>query len=159
MKNAGNRWYTDRKIETVRYPAENREGHCVRTDHPERAQKASLIVTDAGPLVTLASAGALDTLLLPGIRVVIPDMVRVEVIRHLDKPVAQEISEWIRKNEPEKVYVGTTEVFDVFAKLLLVDPHAKSRSRGEQAALEILVREISRSQKNICILLFAIPKR
>jgi len=33
------------------------------------------------PLVTLAVAGALDALFLPGLRVVIPDMVRFEVTR------------------------------------------------------------------------------
>ncbi len=35
----------------------------------------ALIVTDAGPLITLAVADALDTLLLLGARVIIPDMI------------------------------------------------------------------------------------
>lgn len=116
--------------------------------------KVSIIVTDAGPLVTLAVAGALDTLLLPGLRVVIPDMVRFEVTRHLDKPGAQEILDWIRKNEPEKVYVGTTETFDEFEILLNANPRARSRSRGEEAASEILSRELAKSTSKIGILLF-----
>ena len=42
--------------------------------------KLSLIVTDSGPLITLAVAGALDVLFLPGLPVIVPDMVRHEVI-------------------------------------------------------------------------------
>ena len=116
--------------------------------------KASIIVTDASPLVTLAIAGALDTLLLPGLRVIIPDMVRFEVTRHLDKPGAQEILDWVRKNEPEKVYVGTTETFDEFEILLNANPRARSRSRGEESASEILYRELAKSNDRIGILLF-----
>ena len=116
--------------------------------------KASIIVTDAGPLVTLAVAGALDTLLLPGLRVVIPDMVRFEVTRHLDNPGAQEILDWVRKNEPEKGYVGTTETFDEFEILLNANPRARSRSRGEESASEILSRELAKSNDWIGILLF-----
>lgn len=48
----------------------------------------ALIVTDAGPLITLAVAGALDTLKLLAARVVIPDMVHFEVVRHAGKPGA-----------------------------------------------------------------------
>ncbi|MHB8370081.1 MAG: hypothetical protein ACYDBP_10450 [Leptospirales bacterium] len=116
--------------------------------------KATIIVTDAGPLVTLSVAGALDTLLLPGLRVIIPDMVRFEVTRHLDKPGAQEILDWIRKNEPEKVYVGTTEIFDEFEVLLKTNPKTRSRSRGEASASEILSRELAKSNDKIGILLF-----
>ncbi len=37
--------------------------------------RISLIVTDAGPLITLALAQALDTLLLLNVPVIVPDMV------------------------------------------------------------------------------------
>ena len=116
--------------------------------------KASIIVTDAGPLVTLAVAGALDTLLLPGLPVVIPDMVRFEVIRHLDKPGAQEILDWVRKNEPEKVYIGTTETYEEFEILRNANPRTRSRSRGEESSSEILSREMAKSNDRIGILLF-----
>ena len=116
--------------------------------------KSSIIVTDAGPLVTLAVAGAIDTLLLPGLRVVIPDMVRFEVIRHLDKPVAQEILDWVRKNEPAKVYIGTTETYEEFEILRNTNPRTRSRSRGEESSSEILSREMAKSNDRIGILLF-----
>ena len=77
-------------------------------------KKFALIVTDASPLITLAIADALDLLLLPRLPVVIPDMVRYEVARNLAKPGAQQITSWIRDNEPTRVRVATTEVFDEF---------------------------------------------
>ena len=40
-----------------------------------------LIVTDASPLITLAAARALDCLLMPGVPVLIPDMVHAAVTR------------------------------------------------------------------------------
>ena len=63
----------------------------------------SIIVTDTGPLITLALADALDAILLPGLPVIIPDMVRFEVIQDLTKPGAQEIADWIRANDPDRV--------------------------------------------------------
>jgi predicted nucleic acid-binding protein len=48
--------------------------------------KISLIVTDASPLITLAVADALDILLMPEVKVIIPDRVNFEVIRHINKP-------------------------------------------------------------------------
>lgn len=71
-----------------------------------------LIVTDAGPLITLALAGSLDVLTQKdGIRVFVPDLIRFEVLRHIDKPGAFEIDQWIRSNEPDKVCVASTEEF------------------------------------------------
>ena len=51
----------------------------------------SLIVTDASPLMTLAAAGSLDVLLLSRQRVIVPDMVRYEIVRFPEKPGATEI--------------------------------------------------------------------
>ena len=52
----------------------------------------SLIVTDSGPLITLAVAQSLDSLLLPKLPIIVPDMVRFEVIRDISKPGAQEVA-------------------------------------------------------------------
>ena len=87
-------------------------------------KKFALIVTDASPLITLAIADALDLLLLPRLPVVIPDMVRYEVARNLAKPGAQQITSWIRDNEPTRVRVATTEVFDEFQIVLNSKPPA-----------------------------------
>lgn len=106
-------------------------------------KKISLIVTDASPLITLAIAGSLDVLLLPEIRVVIPDMVKFEVTRHSDMPGAQEVLDWIRENDMERVFVGNTEVFEEFVILHEHNPKIKSKGRGERAAGEILSRELA----------------
>lgn len=113
----------------------------------------SLIVTDSGPLITLAVADALDTLLRPNQRVLIPDMVRYEVTRHMDKPGAQAITQWIRDNEPDRVYCPTTEEFDEFLIILAAKPNAKTKGRGEKAAAEILERELAHGLE-VGILLF-----
>lgn len=106
-------------------------------------KKIALIVTDASPLITLSIAGELDTLLLPQIRVVIPDMVKFEVTRHIEKQGAAEVLEWIRKHEPVDVYVASTEVYDEFIVLFQHMSKVKSKGRGEQAASEVLGRGIS----------------
>lgn len=113
----------------------------------------TLIVTDASPLITLAVADELDTLLLPGVLVIIPDMVRFEVTRYIGKPGAQKILDWIRANESEMVSVRSTEVFEEYEKLLTIDPATKSKSRGEESAGEILSRELERGA-DAAILLF-----
>ncbi len=51
-------------------------------------RRFALIVTDSGPLITLAVAQSLDALLLPGLPVMVPDMVRFEVIRDMSTPGA-----------------------------------------------------------------------
>jgi hypothetical protein len=45
---------------------------------PEGDIRAKLIVTDTGPLITLAAADVLDYLLYPGVPVYIPDAVLYE---------------------------------------------------------------------------------
>lgn len=106
----------------------------------------SLIVTDSGPLITLAAGEALDALLLPGLPVIIPDMVRFEVIRDLDKPGAREVADWIRANEPRRVRIASTEVFEEFEVLRGVNPSTKTKDRGEQAAAEVLARELETAE-------------
>ena len=114
----------------------------------------SLIVTDAGPLITLALAGELDVLICKqGIHVFIPDLIRFEVLRHIDKPGAREIDDWIRRREPEMVTVASTEEYQDFQLLLSLKPDARTRSRGEAAASEVLRRELSKGDR-IGILLF-----
>ena len=113
----------------------------------------SLIVTDSGPLITLALAGSLDLLFLPNLPVIVPDMVRHEVIQDLSKPGAGLVAEWIRHSDPHKLSVGPTEVFEEFMLLKSMNPATKTKNRGEQAAAEVLGRELE-SQDFGAILLF-----
>lgn len=56
--------------------------------------RVSLIVTDAGPLITLAMAQALDTLLLLNVPAIVPDMVEYDVASHVDKPDTVAAASW-----------------------------------------------------------------
>lgn len=114
--------------------------------------RISLIVTDAGPLITLAIAGALDTLLLLNVPVIVPDMVEYEVVSHADKPGAREVMDWLALHR-DRVEIGETEVFDEFLALLALRPDLRSRGRGELAAGEVLARELLH-QVDAAILLF-----
>jgi len=100
----------------------------------------SLVVTDSGPLITLAVAGALDVLFLPGLPVIVPDMVRHEVIADLSKPGALLVADWIRANNPHRLSVAPTEVFEEFMLLKSINPATKTKNRGEQAAAEVLAK-------------------
>ncbi len=106
--------------------------------------KLSIIVTDSGPLITLAAAESLDALLLPELPVIVPDMVRFEVIQDLDKPGAHDVADWIRHNEPQRVRVASTEVFEEFEVLRRISAATRTKDRGEQAAAEVLSRELDK---------------
>lgn len=113
----------------------------------------SLIVTDSGPLITLGVANALDVLLAARLPVIVPDMVRFEVIRDLSKPGAQKVADWIRLSESVGVRVASTEVFEEFQVLLAAKPTTRSAGRGEQAAAEVLSKELANKDHG-AILLF-----
>ena len=99
----------------------------------------SIIVTDSSPLITLAIAGELDVLLLPKLRVLVPDMVRFEVIRYPDKPGSKEVLEWLRINSvAQKVFIESTEIFEDFLILQKAKPGHKIKDSGESAAAEVL---------------------
>jgi len=112
-----------------------------------------LIVTDSGPLITLGVAKALDAMLAPKLPVIVPDMVRFEVIRDTSKPGAQEVADWIRAHEGVSLRVASTEVFEEFQVLLAAKPSTKTAGRGEQAAAEVLGKELA-NQDHGAILLF-----
>lgn len=99
----------------------------------------SIIVTDSSPLITLAIAGELDVLLLPKLKVLVPDMVRFEVIRYPDKPGSKQVAEWLRKNSAtQHVLIESTEVFEDFLILQKAKPDHKVKDSGESAAAEVL---------------------
>jgi len=124
-----------------------------------KEMKISLIVTDASPLVSLAIAGALDALLQ--VKVIIPDMVNFEVTQHIIKPGSRELLNWISANQllagqrhaASGVFVESTETFNEFKILQKLNPSVKTKNRGEQAAAEILVRELE-NRLDAVILLF-----
>jgi hypothetical protein len=113
----------------------------------------TLIVTDSSPLITLALADALDVLLLPKVSVIVPDMVRYEVVHDAAKPGATAVLEWIRAHEPEEVVVASTLEYEEFELLLRDKPGLKPRGRGERAAGEVLEKQLADGD-DAAILLF-----
>ncbi len=96
-----------------------------------------LIVTDASPLITLVAGDGLDCLTLPGVPVIIPDMVYLEVTQDAARLGATEVVLWARRHHGQ-VEIVPTEIFAEYQALLTVSPRARSRGRGEQAAPEVL---------------------
>jgi hypothetical protein len=96
-----------------------------------------LIVTDASPLITLAAGEALECLTMPGVTVIIPDMVYAEVTEDLARLGADDVVQWARRHHGQ-VEIVPTSVFAEFQALRAVNPRTRSRGRGEQAALEVL---------------------
>lgn len=64
---------------------------------PQKSEPPILLLPDAGPLITLAYAGALDLLFKPGWPVQIVDMVLHEVTRN-QTPTSHTIGAWAAKN-------------------------------------------------------------
>jgi hypothetical protein len=116
-------------------------------------QRLGLIVTDASPLITLGAAGALSCLLMPGVPVLIPDMVYAEITRDMTRLGADEVVDWLRANRGQVQIVATT-VYAEFETLRATNPQIRSRDRGERAAVEVLDYEIARDPTLQALLLF-----
>ena len=115
--------------------------------------RLGLLVTDASPLITLAAADALDCLTMPGLPVIIPDMVYFEVTQDLARTGAANVVEWARRHRGQ-VEIAPTTTFAEFQTLRAVDPTTRSRGRGEQAALEVLNAELDRISDLEAVLVF-----
>ncbi len=80
-------------------------------------KKTITLYPDAGPLITLAYADALDLLFVPGWQLVLVDMIYAEVTRS-QTPSSQKICRWAQAG---------------FAKAALADMADKSRRSGDTA--------------------------
>lgn len=116
-------------------------------------RRLGLIVTDASPLITLAIGDALECLSMPGLPIIIPDMVYFEVTQDLAKAGAQDVVQWVRKHH-RQIEIAPTSVFTEFQILTTVNPQTRSRGRGEQAALEVLNAAIAEDPDLEAILFF-----
>jgi hypothetical protein len=116
-------------------------------------RRLGLIVTDASPLITLAAGDALECLTMPGLRVIIPDMVYFEVTQDLARTGAGDIVEWARRHHGQ-IEIAPTTVFSEFQVLRAADGKVRSKGRGEQAAAEILNAEIELDSDLEALLLY-----
>ena len=70
------------------------------------------LLPDAGPLITLAYADALDVLMLPGWQVRVVDMVQHEVTRN-QTPTSKKLAKFLNR---KSVQIVSTQTFDIHAQ-------------------------------------------
>ncbi|WP_158906713.1 hypothetical protein [Burkholderia sp. L27(2015)] len=89
---------------------------------------------DAGPLITLAYANALDLLLKPSWTVEIVDMVLHEVTRN-QTPTSQQIADWV---SIKGLSVTTTQIYRHYVQSSGAVPKVRKSNLGEHAAQEAM---------------------
>jgi hypothetical protein len=95
----------------------------------------AVLLPDAGPLITLAYADALDLLFKPGWPLVLVDMVLHEITRH-QTPTSDTLSHWVKAN---KVSVRTTRTFQHYQQTLAAEAvPARKANLGELAIQETM---------------------
>ncbi len=93
------------------------------------------MLPDAGPLITLAYADALDLLFKPGWPIVLVDMVLHEVTRN-QTPTSEKLAQWAASDQ---VSVRATRTFRHYQQRLAADPAAaRTANLGELAIQETM---------------------
>jgi hypothetical protein len=103
----------------------------------DEALRAKLIVTDTGPLITLAAADSLEYLLYPDVPVYVPDAVLYEATIKSDALGAQSIAAWVQ-DHTERVHPLLTQTFANFLASVDKGLTRPDRDMGERAALEAI---------------------
>ena len=93
-----------------------------------------ILLADAGPLITLAYADALDLLFKPGWAVQLVDMVHHEVTRN-QTPTSQKIADWIQKHD---IHVAESDIFQRYQQALTAGRNPRKRNLGELATQEVM---------------------
>ena len=94
-----------------------------------------VLLPDAGPLITLAYADALDLLLKPGWPIVLVDMVLHEVTRN-QTPTSEKLAQWAAAGQ---VSMRTTRTFQHHQQMPAANPAAaRTANLGELAIQETM---------------------
>jgi meiotically up-regulated gene 157 (Mug157) protein len=100
-----------------------------------KVDPAIFLLPDAGPLITLAYADALDVLFKPGWSVQIVDMVLHEITRN-QTPTSDAIAAWIKANKLHVVPTKTLKHFQHAQSTVAADP--RKSNLGELAIQEAM---------------------
>ena len=92
------------------------------------------LLPDAGPLITLAYANALDALFKPGWSVMLVDMVLHEVTRN-QTPTSNKLAQWVTAR---KIPVLQTKTFAHFQQASAIDAATRKNNLGELAIQETM---------------------
>jgi hypothetical protein len=109
-----------------------------------------LLIADAGPLITLAYADALDVLFKPGWSVQLVDMVVHEVTRN-DTPTSQKISDWIAEHT---IPVKQSETYQRYSAALSAGQNPRKSNLGELAIQELMQQFVLTQPPEIGVFLF-----
>ncbi|OQW98599.1 MAG: hypothetical protein BWK73_52165 [Thiothrix lacustris] len=93
-----------------------------------------ILLADAGPLITLAYADALDVLLLPGWTVQMVDMVLHEVTRN-QTPTSQKITAWVAQHQ---LLIRETTILRRYTQALASGETPRKANLGELAVQEVM---------------------
>jgi hypothetical protein len=94
-----------------------------------------ILITDTGPLITLAAADTLDYLLILKIPVIIPDAVYFEATNVAGALGAQDIIDWTKMHIHD-VHIVTTSAFASYLALLKSGQEVP-KDTGERSAIEV----------------------
>ena len=111
--------------------------------------KKTLIIVEARPLIALATTASLNALLLPGVRIIVPDMVKQVMTEYADKPIANKVLDWL---DAQAIYIGITDAYREFKILRSVMPAVKTGGREERAVAAILAKELEKGIDEIMLL-------
>ena len=110
-----------------------------------------LLLPDAGPLITLAYADALDVLFKPGWPVQIVDLVLYEVTRN-QTPTSQAIGAWADEN---KLQILPTKIFEHYQHAQATSAATLKKSNlGELAVQEAMTNLVLSSPQPVGVFLF-----
>ena len=106
------------------------------------------LLPDAGPLITLAYADALDVLRLPSWQVRVVDMVRYEVTRN-QTPTSKMLAKWLKR---KSVQIVSTQTFQLHVKAH--SRPARKTNLGELAIQEAINQMALAQPPQRAVLLF-----
>ena len=106
------------------------------------------LLPDAGPLITLAYADALDVLMLPGWQVRVVDMVQHEVTRN-QTPTSKKLAKWLKR---KSVQIISTQTFHIHAQVL--GQPGRKANLGELAIQEAINQMALAQPPQRAVLLF-----
>lgn len=102
----------------------------------------SALLPDAGPLITLAYADALDLLSKPGWPIMLVDMVLHEVTRN-QTPTSQKLARWVEGN---KVEIRTTRTFQHYQQTLAAGAATARKSNLGELAIQETMNDFALDQ-------------
>lgn len=100
------------------------------------------LLPDAGPLISLAYADALDLLFKPGWSLVLVDMVLHEVTRQ-QTPTSEKLTQWVAANQ---VPVRTTRTFQHYQQTLATTAVAARKSNLGELAIQETMNDFALDQ-------------